>query len=170
MSWFRKKKEESEWIDIPQSEGDGMTPVFIPVSQLLRSVVYDAGFANPEDVIVGLGMQRISPDVAEMEQDASDARIDAVEPLAPFLQLAAALLAKATVAYSTSTLDEELTDEMVASLADQFQRIALGSSVSAIASLLDSGLIRLNGEAVGLGPDAESLPDDWYKNKWGGSQ
>ncbi len=159
MKWFGRKKEEEGNADEPV-----MKPTFVPMSHILRSVVYDAGFSDPEKVIDTMGLQRVSDEVAEMEQSASERRLDAIEPLGPFLAVTSMFLAKATVAYSTNDM-EEMPDEVKDALNEQFQRLALGASVVAVASLLDLGLIKLNGEAIGVGPGA--LGDLNPEDIWG---
>jgi hypothetical protein len=74
------------------------------------------------------------------------------------------MLAKATVTYSTSEMeDNEISEELQSHLTDQFQRLALGSAVCAVSIMLDIGLIQLNGEAVGIGPNAATMnPDDLF--------
>ena len=161
--WFKRPAPPAA----AETQDDLGEPVFVPMAQLLRAVIYDAGFAEPEKVIAALGVQGLSSEVEEMEVAASESRLDAIEPLAPFLGIAAALLAKATVAYSTSELEEDLPQEVKEALGEQFQRLALGSSVSTIASLVDIGLIKINGAAIGMGPQADMLPPD-FLDKWGG--
>ena len=161
MSWWNKKRGDDEPFneDLP-----GMTPVYVPMSMIVRSVIYDAGFSNPEAVVASLGLQTVSDDVAEMEQDASDRRLDAIEPLAPLLGVISAMLAKATVAYSVSELNEdEVTEEMQKHLTDQFQRLALGSAICAVSTLIEIGLVKMNGEALGIGPNPTDMnPEDLF--------
>lgn len=154
--WFRKPGEEPQ----PEAAEDGPKPIYVPMSMLMRSVVYDAGFEEPENVMNSLGLPPVSAEVAEMEQAASDRRLDAIEPLAPFLAVSSHMLAKATVEYSMSqTLSEDMPDEMKDALRDQFQRLALGAAVCTISSLVDLGMVKLNGIALGVGQQPADLGD-----------
>lgn len=164
--WFKKPQPEPE--PEPEEQEPAMTPVFVPMSQLLRAVVYDAGFNEPEAVIKALGLQGISAEVEEMEVAASERRLEAIEPLAPFLGVMSGLLARATIAYSVSAIEDELSEEVQDALGQQFQRIALGSSVAALASLIDLGLLKINGAAIGMGPSPADLGPEFFE-KWGNS-
>jgi hypothetical protein len=161
VSWWNKKREEDDSFD---NESDGPTPVYVPMSMIVRSVIYDAGFSDPEAVVASLGLQSVSDEVAEMEQDASERRLDAIEPLAPLLGVISAMLAKATVAYSISEMTEdEVSPEMQENLTNQFQRLALGSAICAVSTLIEIGLVKMNGEAIGIGPAPTDMnPEDLF--------
>jgi hypothetical protein len=169
--WFKKPEPEQPESGEPSLEDflNGGTPIVVPMSQLLRNVIYDAGFAHPEAVIHALGLQGISPDVEEMEQAASEERLASIEPLGPFLSVMSSLLAQATVAYSTSEMDEDMSEELREALSQQFQRLALGSSVSTIASLVDLGLLHVGGAAIGMGSSMSELPTE-FLDRWGGKE
>jgi hypothetical protein len=119
------------------------------MTHVLRSIVYDAGFENPEQVISALNLHPVSAEVSEMERRDSGRRLTALDPLAPFIGISSALLAKATVAYTAQEM--EMSEEIREALTDQFQRLALGSILSTLASLNDIGLIHIAGIAVGVG-------------------
>lgn len=162
MSWFKRNREEPDPLD--NEDELKYAPVYVPMSMIVRSVIYDAGFENPEAVVASLGLQTVSDEVAEMEEEASERRLDAIEPLAPLLGIISAMLAKATVAYSTSALSEEqVSEEMQEQLTSQFQRLALGSAICALSTMVEIGLVKLNGEALGIGPQTMDMdPNDLF--------
>jgi hypothetical protein len=74
------------------------------------------------------------------------------------------MLAKATVAYSISEMTEdEVSPEMQENLTNQFQRLALGSAICAVSTLIEIGLVKMNGEAIGIGPAPTDMnPEDLF--------
>lgn len=135
MNWnpFRKKKKEEHVTEY-------MT---VPLSTLLRNILYDSMINNPESLALQLGLPPISEDVSEMEAEASEARLVKISALLPLIEAHAQLSSEITmVAYAKAMpFEEGEEDEQVETLTHFFKLIALASSVSCLSTLVDLGLI-----------------------------
>jgi hypothetical protein len=115
----------------------------VPLSVLMRQIVYDAMLSPTEGIAEMMGLPPISDEVADMEQEAHETRLSNIAGLLPFIDAHAEILAKiATAAY---TLDNELPEEIPVNglevLNDLFKMVALASSVSCVSTLKNIGLI-----------------------------
>jgi len=127
--WKRKKKV----VSVTQ----------VPLSVLMRQIVYDTMLTPTEGIAEMMGLPPISDEVADMEEDAHELRLSNIAGLLPFIDAHAEILAKiATAAY---TLDNELPEELPVDglnvLSDLFKMVALASSVSCVSTLKNIGLI-----------------------------
>jgi hypothetical protein len=127
--WKRKKKV----VSVTQ----------VPLSVLMRQIVYDTMLTPTEGIAEMMGLPPISDEVADMEEDAHELRLSNISGLLPFIDAHSEILAKiATAAY---TLDNELPEELpvdgLSVLSDLFKMVALASSVSCVSTLKNIGLI-----------------------------
>lgn len=127
--WKRKKKA----VSVTQ----------VPLSVLMRQIVYDAMLSPTEGIAEMMGLPPISDEVADMEQEAHETRLGNIAGLLPFIDAHAEILAKiATAAY---TLDNESSEAPPAGglemLNGLFRMVALASSVSCVSTLKEIGLI-----------------------------
>jgi hypothetical protein len=135
MSFFRKKAKES-FIKVHA----------ISPGSLTRKVIYDSGCRYPEDVAELMGLSRVSEDVAEMEEYASEARIDRLSPIFSIIESHSAIAAQVNAfSYLRSTQDEndEAPDEeVIFALIQMFKTVSHSATVSCLASLLDLNLFK----------------------------
>ena len=122
---------------------DAVSVTQVPLSVLMRQIVYDAMLSPTEGIAEMMGLPPISDEVADMEQEAHETRLSNIAGLLPFIDAHAEILAKvATAAY---TLDNDLPEEVPAGglemLNDLFKMVALASSVSCVSTLKNIGLI-----------------------------
>ena len=127
--WKRKKKV----VNVTQ----------VPLSVLMRQIVYDTMLTPTEGIAEMMGLPPISDEVADMEEEAHELRLGSIAGLLPFIDAHSEILAKiATAAY---TLDNELPEELpvdgLSVLSDLFKMVALASSVSCVSTLKNIGLI-----------------------------
>lgn len=130
MFWRRRKPK----LEITQ----------VPLSVLMRQIVYDSMLTPTEGIAEMLGLPPISDDVADMEQQAHEDRLGNVAGLLPFIDAHADILAKiATAAYTldSSMSEENVPQEAMSELTQLFRMVALASSVSCVSTLKEIGLI-----------------------------
>ena len=122
---------------------DAVSVTQVPLSVLMRQIVYDAMLSPTEGIAEMMGLPPISDEVADMEQEAHEIRLGNIAGLLQFIDAHAEILAKvATAAY---TLDNDLPEEVPAGglemLNELFKMVALASSVSCVSTLKNIGLI-----------------------------
>lgn len=116
----------------------------VPLSVLMRQIVYDSMLTPTEGIAEMLGLPPVSDDVADMEQQAHEDRLGNVAGLLPFVDAHADIMAKIAIAAYTldnPTQGEEVPQEAMSELSQLFRMIALASSVSCISTLKEIGLI-----------------------------
>jgi hypothetical protein len=141
---FGRKKKQSEQLSRLLS---------VPLPVLIRQVIYDSMLEPAEDIAEALGLPPISDEVSEMEERASQDRLQFFSQLLPFIDSHADIAAKiASAAYVFS--DEIDTEEKVESIdleemTKLFRLVSLSASVSCISTLFSLDLIHLNGAKHG---------------------
>jgi hypothetical protein len=127
--WKRKKRK--------------ITVTQVPLSVLMRQIVYDAMLTPTEGIAEMMGLPPISDDVAEMEEEAHQDRLSNIAALLPFIDAHADILAQvATAAYMLDAEKEgEFPDDGLEQLNQLFRMVALASSVSCVSTLSNIGLI-----------------------------
>lgn len=134
--FFNKKKK------LRQEQLKKVENITLPV--LIRQILYDTMLMPAEDIAREMGLPPISDEVADMEESASQDRLEHFSRLIPFIDSHADIAARiATAAYALDDEDEEQllnTDDMEA-LTRLFRLISLSSSISCISTLFNLGLI-----------------------------
>jgi len=131
MKWFRKKKESPQ-IQVSH----------YPIEGLVRKAIYDTMLTPSEGIAELLGLSPISTEVAEMEERASEERLEKIGALIPFIDSHAGIAAQiAVAAYVLENEDAVDTDEDIEKMTGLFKVIALSSAISSISALVDIGLI-----------------------------
>jgi hypothetical protein len=131
---FKKKKDETEDSDVSY--------VTISVSTLMRNILYDSLIKDPEILSGKLGLPPISEDVSEMEEEASQARLEKIHVLMPYIEAHSQLSSKIIFAgYSKALPIDDMTDELEETVHTFFELISFASALSCISSLVDLGLV-----------------------------
>lgn len=135
MSIFRKKSKET-FIKVHA----------ISPGALTRKVIYDSGCRYPEDVAELMGLSRVSDDVAEMEEYASEARIDRLSPVLSIIESHCNIVAQVNAfsyLHSTQLEEDEVPDQDVLfALIQMFKTVSYSATVSCLASVLDLNLFK----------------------------
>jgi hypothetical protein len=128
----RKKKYNTEFIQVP-----------MPV--LVRQVVYDSIFGSSEKIAVMMGLPPVSDEVSEMEQRASEDRIDKFAALLPFIDAHADISAQVSAtAYRLESEEEGRIiedNEGLEELTRLFKLVSMSAAVSCISTLMDLDLL-----------------------------
>jgi hypothetical protein len=136
MSFFNRKKKNQDKIKIT---------TLSPKSQI-RKIIYDSGCKNPEQVAVLMGLGSLSEDVAEMEEAASDKRLDRLVPIMPVLETSAMVAAQVNAtAFIQGEIEdgEEMPEEaLITALTQMFRVVSYSSIVSCMSTLIDLGLLK----------------------------
>ena len=146
MIFRRKKKLRIEDVEVQQ----------IPLPVLIRQVIYDSMLMPAEEIAYAMGLPPISDDVAEMEERASQERLERFSTLIPFIDSHADIAAKiAAAAYKIE--DEEFDGEDkfevgdIENLTKLFRLVALSSTLSCVSTLINLGLI----ESMAVSDDSD---------------
>jgi len=134
---FFKKKNKEPVI--------GFEPKHIPLPVLIRQVLYDSMLMPVEEIAASMGLPPISDEVSEMEERASEERLQAFSALIPFIDSHADIAARiATASYvlgDDDTMGEKFGEEDQVNLTKLFKLISLSSSMSCISTLFNLGLL-----------------------------
>jgi hypothetical protein len=131
MKFLRRKK--SKKVRVTQ----------VPLSVLMREIVYDTMLTPTEGIANIMGLPSISEEVALMEEQASQDRLSNIAALLPFIDAHADIAAKiATSAYLLDEdTDEEVSQEHLDQLTTLFRMVSLASAVSCVSTLVNIGLV-----------------------------
>lgn len=136
--WPFKKKDDEE----PEEH---TSTLIVPIPTLLRNILYDSLIKDPEVLASKLGLPSISEEVAEMEEEASQDRLEKIEVLLPMIETHAKLAAKVVFAgYSTSLPIQVPDEEMEEAILAFFELVAFASSLSCLSTLVDLDLLETN--------------------------
>lgn len=132
----RKKKDHKLRISVET----------IPLPVLIRQVIYDSMLMPTEGIANALGLPPISDEVADMEEQASEDRLERFSKLIPFVDSHADMMSKiATAAYLLEESDDEakIKIDEIEDLGKLFRLVALSSSLSCVSTLFHLGLVEM---------------------------
>lgn len=134
--WPFKRKEKQPNFEI----------INVPLPILVRQVIYDSVFEASEEIANMMGLPPVSSEVHEMEERASEDRIDKFAGLLPIIDTHADISAQiASLAYVIESKREDSTfaadEEGLEELRKLFKLISLSASVSCISSLMNLKLL-----------------------------
>lgn len=110
----------------------------------IRGFILDSQLDEPHDIAVVLGCPKISEDVAEMEEEASEERVDRINYLSPFIVFFAKTLAEGLVeSQKRETLDTEISAEVWSNTKRLIEHTAVSALLGSIPQLIDLGLIEI---------------------------
>jgi len=134
---FKRKKKKKNRVEIKH----------IPLPILMRQAIYDSMLEPAEGIAESLGLPPISDEVAEMEEQESQKRLERFASLIPFIDSHSDLASRITSAAYLLDYDEEdqdmakLVNQLEDKLVDLFKIVAISSSVSCISTLFNLGLL-----------------------------
>lgn len=132
MFWSKKKRRVRR-VDV-------LKQVSLPV--LIRQIIYDSMLTPPEGIANMMELPPISPEVSEMEHQASEDRIGNISALLPFIDAHADIAARISgAAYRLEGDDTEISDEELDQMLGLFRIVSLASAVSCVSTLVSLGLI-----------------------------
>jgi len=106
-----------------------------------------------EEIADAMGLPPISDEVAEMEERASQDRLEKFSELIPFIDSHAEICSK--IAISAYLLEDESADDLekygiedIENLAKLFRLVSLSSTLSCVSTLFNLGLIEQRGKKV----------------------
>jgi hypothetical protein len=132
---FRRKKKDRISVET------------VPLPVLIRQVIYDSMLMPTEGIANALGLPPISDEVADMEEQASEQRLQRFSRLLPLIDSHADIASKIAVA-AYLLEDNELGEKFMEdaeTLQRLFRLVALSSSLSCVSTLFNLELIELNG-------------------------
>ena len=135
---FKRSKKKKAKVEIKH----------VPLPILMRQAIYDSMLEPAEGIANALGLPPISEEVSDMEESASQQRLERFSKLIPFIDHHSDLASRIVAA--AYLLDEEDTEQLSAlhlgegmeeKLIDLFKIVAISSSVSCISTLFNLGLL-----------------------------
>jgi len=134
VRFWKKKKEVVKKVQIKH----------IPLPILIRQAIYDSMLEPAEGIADALGLPPISDEVSEMEERASQERLESFSSLIPFIDSHSDIASR--IAMASYVLDDEgnkaeVSEDEVERLSGLFKLVALSSSMSCVSTLFSLGLI-----------------------------
>lgn len=135
MFWNKKKHKESKKSRLRH----------IPLPILIRQAIYDSMLEPAEGIAVAMGLPPISDEVSEMEEQASQERLEKFSALIPFIDSHSDIASR--IAMASYVLDgdgdekDDIDQEEIARLSGLFKLVALSASLSCVSSLFTLGFI-----------------------------
>lgn len=131
---FKKKKKKD-------------TVTLLEVTQRLRGLILDSQIQNAHELSVILGCPAISEEVAEMEEYASEERVEKIGYLVPMLYAHAHSMAEGSVEYQRSQANEALKKGLPEEIWHESRTMMTNASMAAlmgsISQLVDMGLLEI---------------------------
>ena len=153
MSWFKRKKPEYEIVTNA-----------VPISTIYRWYLYDTALTGQvNDLAERLGLNPISQEGEAKEQEDSDERLAAVEPLYPFIESIADLSAQVLTNIHIKEMEENGGDidtliDNLENMGTVYKAIALSTLMGAFSIALSLNLIQhdtINMDTMYLGDTDE---------------
>lgn len=126
----------------------------IPLPILIRQAIYDTMLEPAEGIAVALNLPPISDEVSEMEEQASQARLERFAGLLPLIDSHSDIAARiSSAAYflddedGESVKDFNISEENLDKLTALFKIVALSSTISCVSTLFNLDLIELKAGA-----------------------
>jgi hypothetical protein len=118
----------------------------IPLPILIRQAIYDTMLEPAEGIADVMGLPPISDEVADMEADASQERLERFANLIPFIDSHSDIASRiAAAAYAFDDSDDtnvfNISDDDYDKIYDLFKIVALSSSISCVSTLFNLNLI-----------------------------
>ena len=119
----------------------------IPLPILIRQTIYDTMLEPAEGIAEAMGLPPISDEVADMEADASQERLESIARLLPFIESHSDIASR--IAAAAYALDDDMDVENILNLSEEdyekiyslFKIVAMSSSISCISTLVNLGLV-----------------------------
>ena len=115
----------------------------VPLTVLMREIIYDSMMHPTEGIANSMGLPPISPEVADMEEQASESRLSNIAELIPFIDAHSDIAAK--IATSAYLLDDEnkesVSNDNLEQLNALFRMVSLAATISCVSTLNNIGLI-----------------------------
>lgn len=121
-------------------------PSVTEISARLRGFLLDSQMPEPHNLAEYIGCSPISNEVAEMEEEESDKRVDEIAMLTPLLYAFAHALAEASTEQNRISSPElkKLPDEVWTHSRKLVEQIGLATLLGSISQLHDMGLIDIH--------------------------
>lgn len=134
---FKRRKKKSVKVEIKH----------IPLPILIRQAIYDTMLEPAEGIADAMGLPPISDEVADMEADASQERLERFANLIPFIDSHSDIASR--IAAAAYALDDDNDDTNVFNLTEDdyekiyslFKIVALSASISCVSTLFNLNLI-----------------------------
>ena len=137
VSWFKKKKKKEDH----ELTLDELTT---EVMSRIRGLYLDAQFKEAFTLSVLSGTTRVSDEVAEMEQAASDKRIKRIEHLTPLVLAQTFAIAKSSMELQKTNMSGDVSqvpDEVWSQMVTHNHQMMLGAVLGSISQMVDLRLL-----------------------------
>jgi len=137
MKWPWKKR---------QDEDPSLVVFEVPIGTLARKTLYDSMIGDPEEVAELLEFPPISDEVAQMEREASIARLDRVSIFVPIVSVQSQVIARASVEFQNAYSETEYPESVMSAMQDAYSAVAFSAALAVLSNLLDLDIIHMAGD------------------------
>lgn len=141
MSFFDRFKKKSESSDYEIFTRD------IPLTTILRWYIYDTELGEPNDIVEIMGLNRASEEGDEKEREDSDARMDNVGYLLPYLNAISDIAADVITAVQIDEIvkdnpdNKEEIERELDTMRVLYKVVSLSAIIGAFTTAMELGLI-----------------------------
>ena len=135
MIWRRKRRKKETYI------------TEVPMSTLARWYFSDAGLDDPKKMAALVGMMPDSVEGSEMEEEASDQRMERIVPLIPFLETISEINARSITTLQfdhfmqQNDVDPEQIEHEKGHIEDMYRQVGYSALLAAFSGALELGII-----------------------------
>ena len=139
MSFFDRFRKREENYEIFTRD--------IPLSTILRWYIYDTELGEPNDVVEIMGLNKASEEGDEKEREDSDARMDNIAYLLPYLNAMADIAADVITGVQVDEITKDNPDNVeeiereLDTMRVLYKVVSLSAIIGAFASAMEIGLI-----------------------------
>lgn len=138
--WFRKRKQDPFEVEFFKKD--------IPLSTIARWYIYDTELAEPNEIAELMGLSNVSEEGNEKERQDSDARLQRIDYLLPFLDAIANIGAESITSIQVAEIitknpdDKEEIEREVGTMRILYKVIGMAAVIGAFSSAMEIGLIK----------------------------
>lgn len=138
MRWFKRFFNRDAELEFEHIVRD------VPFSTLVRWFIYDTGLIEPNEAAQILGMTPVSDEGNDKEVEDSEARLDAIADLMPFLAAMAEISASSLTKIQSYEIAEDggnISEEEISAMHSLYMVVSLSSLVTTFSAAVELGLI-----------------------------
>lgn len=153
MKWFKRLFNKNEY-EVVRND--------IPLFTVMRWFIYDTGFGNENEIANLLGLTPVSEEGDKKERQDSDMRLEAIEPLLPYIEFISKIAGDSIASFQTQEMKRAgiLTDnsELAADLETMrsvYTALAVAALVGGFSIANYLGIVSVNAESSDIIPSEE---------------
>ena len=150
MNWFRRMFNKPSYEIIKND---------VPLTTVMRWYIYDTGLGNENEVASLLGLNPVSEEGDKKERQDSNMRLEAMEPMLPFIDFLATVAGDAIANFQSQEMqkagmiidEKELASDME-TMRSVYRALAISSLVGGFSIANYLGIVSINAESSDIIP------------------